>query len=80
MYAHGDSCEYTLLTGFPLSTKYPVFRGEFSQYFPLHQLRLQGWYFITGLLFIVLLFFGYALWVIIRQRQLTDIQKIFINN
>jgi len=28
----------------------------------------------------VLLFFGYALWVIIRQRQLTDIQKIFINN
>ncbi|HOF55275.1 MAG TPA: HAMP domain-containing sensor histidine kinase [Prolixibacteraceae bacterium] len=79
--AHGDSCEYTPFTGFPLSTKYSQYFGvNFPNTSPYINLRLQGWYFITGLLFIVLLFFGYALWVIIRQRQLTDIQKIFINN
>ncbi len=42
--------------------------------------RLNDWYILTGLLFFVLFFFGYALWVIIRQRQLSDIQKLFINN
>ncbi len=79
--AHDDSCEKVLLPYFPRSSKYTYYFGvNFPNMTPYLTLRLQGWYFITGLLLIVLLFFGYALWVIIRQRQLTDIQKVFINN
>ncbi len=79
--AHGDSCEHTPFLGFPLSDKYSYYFGvNFPNLSPYITFRLKNWYYITGLLFIVLVFFGYALWVIIRQRQLTDIQKIFINN
>lgn len=42
--------------------------------------QLSIWYFLTGLLIIVVLFFGYTLSVIIRQRQLSEVQKNFINN
>jgi len=42
--------------------------------------QLSIWYFLTALLFIVILFFGYTLIVIIRQRQLSEVQKNFINN
>ncbi len=79
--AHGDSCKKVLLPDFPRSNKYTYYFGvNFPNMTPYLTFRMQGWYFITGLLLFVLLFFGYALWVIIRQRQLTDIQKVFINN
>jgi two-component system phosphate regulon sensor histidine kinase PhoR len=39
-----------------------------------------GWYFTTGILFFVIFFFGYALYVIIKQQKLSEIQKNFINN
>jgi two-component system phosphate regulon sensor histidine kinase PhoR len=42
--------------------------------------QLSIWYFFTGLLLLVVIFFGYTLSVIIRQRQLSEIQKNFINN
>jgi two-component system phosphate regulon sensor histidine kinase PhoR len=42
--------------------------------------NMTVWYLFTGLLLMVLLFFGYTLTVIIRQRQLSEIQKNFINN
>lgn len=42
--------------------------------------RLSVWYFLTGLLTIIILFFGYTLSIIIRQRQLSETQKNFINN
>jgi len=42
--------------------------------------QLTIWYFLTGLLVIIILFFGYTLTVIIRQRQLSEVQKNFINN
>jgi two-component system phosphate regulon sensor histidine kinase PhoR len=42
--------------------------------------QLSIWYFLTGLLVIIVLFFGYTLTVIIRQRQLSEVQKNFINN
>ncbi len=42
--------------------------------------RLSIWYLFTGLLLIIILFFGYTLSAIIRQRQLSQIQKDFINN
>ena len=66
---------------------FPV-REELSNYFTIHfpdrsayfNSRLSIWYFLTGLLVIVIFFFGYTLSVIIRQRQLSEIQKNFINN
>jgi two-component system phosphate regulon sensor histidine kinase PhoR len=42
--------------------------------------KLKPWYFVTSLLLIVLLFFGYSLYTIIKQRRLSEIQKNFINN
>ncbi|MCD6355134.1 MAG: HAMP domain-containing histidine kinase [Prolixibacteraceae bacterium] len=42
--------------------------------------RLSIWYLFTGLLILVIFFFGYTLSVIFRQRQLSEIQKNFINN
>ncbi|HSH19127.1 MAG TPA: HAMP domain-containing sensor histidine kinase [Draconibacterium sp.] len=42
--------------------------------------QLSIWYFLTALLVIIVLFFGYTLIVIIRQRQLSEVQKNFINN
>ena len=41
---------------------------------------LDLWKFTTILTFVVLLFFGYALFVILRQKRLSEIQKDFINN
>ena len=62
--------------------------GEYSNYFGIHFPdrssyffnQLSIWYFLTALLILVIFFFAYTLWVIIRQRQLSEIQKNFINN
>jgi two-component system phosphate regulon sensor histidine kinase PhoR len=61
---------------------------EYTNYFGIHfpnrinffMSQLSMWYFLTGLLAVVVLFFGYTLSVIIRQRQLSEVQKNFINN
>lgn len=66
---------------FPVNEKYTNYFGihfpNRSSYFSSH---LSIWYFLTGLLIVVVLFFGYTLAVIIRQRQLSEVQKNFINN
>lgn len=56
------------------------FAVHFPDRSPYFHARLSVWYLFTGLLFVVILFFGYTLSVIIRQRQLSQIQKDFINN
>ena len=61
---------------------------KFTYYFGVHfpdrsqfyNSRLLTWYFLNGILFFVVIFFGYALYVIIKQKQLSEIQKNFINN
>lgn len=79
--AGADSCNHTSTSWFPKSDKYEHY---FSVYFPtlkpFIRERLKGWYLMTSLLVVVLTFFGYAIWVIIRQRRLSEIQKVFINN
>lgn len=65
----------------------PTFE-KFTYYFGVHfpdrsefyNSRLLAWYFLNGILFFVVCFFGYALYVIIKQKQLSEIQKNFINN
>ncbi len=67
---------------------FPVDTLEDSYYFAVHfpdrssyfKSSLTLWYLFTGLLLVIILFFGYTLSVIIRQRQLSQIQKDFINN
>lgn len=56
------------------------FAVHFPDRSPYFHSRLSIWYLFTGLLVLVVVFFGYTLSVIIRQRQLSEIQKNFINN
>ncbi len=72
---------------FPSKYKFQT-NDNYSYYFGIHFpnratffiSQLSIWYFLTGLLVIIVLFFGYTLIVIIRQRQLSEVQKNFINN
>ncbi len=72
----------------PSSYSFPAGANPETFYFAVHfpdrspyfHARLSVWYLFTGLLLVVILFFGYTLSVIIRQRQLSQIQKDFINN
>ncbi|MEN8117450.1 MAG: HAMP domain-containing sensor histidine kinase [Bacteroidota bacterium] len=76
-----DSEEEKSYFTFPLNEDYINYFGihfpDRSSYFSS---RLTIWYFLTGLLILIVLFFGYTLSIIIRQRQLSEIQKNFINN
>ncbi|WP_319229392.1 HAMP domain-containing sensor histidine kinase [Draconibacterium orientale] len=66
---------------FPLNEDYSNYFGiHFPDRSPYFLNQLSIWYFLTALLMLVIFFFGYTLWVIIRQRQLSEIQKNFINN
>ncbi len=76
-------------TGDVLTSAYSFPTNEdYTYYFAIHfadrkayfSSRLSIWYFMTGLLVLVVFFFGYTLSVIIRQRQLSEVQKSFINN
>lgn len=90
--ANGQVMAKTLITGkgeekisdfcFPegLKTGSFYFVVHFPDLAPYFQSRLSIWYLFTGLLLVTVLFFGYTLSVIIRQRQLSQIQKDFINN
>jgi len=42
--------------------------------------RMAIWMFSTAVLMLVIIFFTYALFVILRQKRLSEIQKDFINN
>lgn len=65
----------------PTCEKYTYYFGvHFPDRSQFYNSRLLAWYFTTGILFFVVIFFGYALYVIIKQKQLSEIQKNFINN
>lgn len=74
----------------PLSGKareLPVWRNDnyyFSVFFPNRTTYLTSqlgiWSFTTVVLFLVCVFFGYSLFIIFRQKRLSEIQGDFINN
>lgn len=90
--ATGNFEQKTLITARgeeqPSAYSFPEGKNPDTFYFAVHfpdrspyfHTRLSVWYLFTGLLLVVILFFGYTLSVIIRQRQLSQIQKDFINN
>ena len=63
------------------SNKYPYY---FGVRFPSQNVSvisdLSGWIGSSLLVLLAVSFFGYALFVILRQRQLTEVQRDFINN
>ena len=64
--------------------KYNAYTYYFGVYFP-HKTnylisKLEIWILTTGILLPVLLFFGYALFVILKQKRLSEVQRDFINN
>jgi len=66
---------------------HPVWKGDnhyFGVYFPTKQSyilsQLGIWVFSSVILLIVIIFFGYTLGVILRQKRLSEIKNDFINN
>lgn len=62
--------------------------SEFTYYFGVKFPARQGFLFdkmqlisfLSVILIVTILFFAYALWVILRQKRLSEMQKDFINN
>lgn len=56
----------------------------FGVYFPEKDGYIQAqmgiWVFSSGILLLVILFFAYTLWVILKQKKLSEIRNDFINN
>lgn len=86
---YGGYCTYT-----PEGEKHDVELGdlpaakEFTYYFGVKFPTRQGFLFdkmqlisfLSVILLLTILFFAYALWVILRQKRLSEMQKDFINN
>jgi len=67
--------------GMPLYKKYTYY---FGVYFPDKSSyvfsEMDTWFMLSAVLLLVILFFGYTLMVILRQKRWSELQKDFINN
>ncbi len=61
--------EYTYYFGIRFPTKTTYLASE-----------MEVWWFSSVMLLVVIIFFGYTLWVILKQKRLSEIQRDFINN
>lgn len=65
----------------PKSTDNPYYFGiRFPSQAGFIAGHLDGWIFSSAAVLLVVLFFGYTLIVVLRQRRLTEVQRDFINN
>ena len=64
--------------------KLDKFTYYFGVYFPEHSSyivsRMDNWIITSIILLVVIFFFGYALFIILQQKRLSEVQKDFINN
>jgi len=64
--------------------KYDQYTYYFGVNFPLLRNTIAGdmtiWFFFIGLLLVAIVFFVYAIFVILQQKRLSEMQKDFINN
>lgn len=65
----------------------PVLQDEayyFGIYFPSKTAEVFSqmpiWIFSSAVFLLVVIFFAYTLWVVLKQRRLTEVQRDFINN
>jgi two-component system phosphate regulon sensor histidine kinase PhoR len=77
----------SLVKTLPIPTFLPALTKEnyyFTVHFPTLQSYMLGemdiWIFSTFVLFIVIIFFAYTLFAILRQKRLSEVQRDFINN
>jgi two-component system, OmpR family, phosphate regulon sensor histidine kinase PhoR len=75
------------LTSHEPNPKLPILENEeyyFGVYFPEKSRNIIGgmdlWKFTTALTIIVVIFFGYGLFVILKQKRLSEVQRDFVNN
>ncbi len=67
--------------GLPTCEKYTYYFGvSFPNRSKYYSNQIHAWYVVSGFMLIVILFFGYTLFIIFKQRRLSEIQKNFINN
>ena len=63
------------------SNKYPYYFGiRFPQQSQFLAGSLKGWIWSSALVLVAVCFFAYALFVILQQKQLNEVQRDFINN
>jgi two-component system phosphate regulon sensor histidine kinase PhoR len=64
--------------------KYSGYNYYFGVNFPLLTNTIAGemaiWFFLVGILAISVIFFAYAIFVILKQKKLSELQRDFINN
>ncbi|MFH2144273.1 MAG: HAMP domain-containing sensor histidine kinase, partial [Bacteroidota bacterium] len=60
------------------------FTYYFGVFFPSRSSHIAGdmgiWYFFSSILLIVIIFFSYSIFIIFKQKRLSEIQTDFINN
>lgn len=65
----------------PKSSEHPYYFGiRFPSQASFIAGHLDGWIVSSAAVLLVVLFFGYTLVVVLRQRKLTEVQRDFINN
>ncbi len=78
---NGTAKPYVLTANLP---KYDQYIYYFGVNFPLMRNTISGdmtiWFFFIGLLLVAIIFFVYAIFVILHQKRLSEMQKDFINN
>ena len=78
---HGNSKQNVLSANLP---KYDQYTYYFGVNFPLMRNTIIGdmgiWFVFMALLLVSILFFVYAIFVILQQKRLSEMQKDFINN
>ncbi|MCU0340314.1 MAG: HAMP domain-containing histidine kinase [Spirosomaceae bacterium] len=76
-----DNKKPTQAAGWLKSNKYPYYFGvKFPNQTGTIVSDLSGWIGSSLLILLAVACFGYALWVILRQKHLTEVQRDFINN
>ena len=81
LYNGGKKADKAQTCDLPKCEKYVYYFGvNFPGRSVFFHSKLKLWYYATALLLIVLVFFGYSLYTIIKQRRLSEVQKNFINN
>jgi len=86
---YGDYCRYDPQEPLPTSdTELPKYSSGFNYYFGVKFPNRSGYLlgqmqlaiFFSAILLLTLAFFAYSVYVILRQKRLSEMQKDFINN